>query len=49
MFSKLFIHFIVWFNIYKNEHTAKLVALIVHGLGFNIKKLLFNVRIMILV
>jgi hypothetical protein len=26
MFSKLFIHLTIWFNIYKNEHNAKLVT-----------------------
>jgi hypothetical protein len=31
MFSNLFIHLIVWFNIYKNEHNAKLVTLMIQG------------------
>jgi hypothetical protein len=28
---KLFIHLMVWFNIYKNEHNAKLVTLMIQG------------------
>jgi hypothetical protein len=30
MFSKLIIHFTIWFNIYTNELNAKLVTLMIH-------------------